>query len=130
MENNTESSKNPEDWERDVMKRFAFEALKEQRQSRRWGIFFKFLVFAYLLFAILIVRLDLQGLNKIDADEITALVNLNGVIAEDAPAAADTVVHGLRKAFEHEKTRGVILRINSPAAVRSSRVTSMTKSIV
>ena len=41
-------------WERDVLEKLAMEALKEQRRSRRWGIFFKLLLFAYVTFAVLV----------------------------------------------------------------------------
>ena len=44
----------------------------------------------------------------------TALVELNGAIAADSDASADVIVGGLRAAFEHEQTKGVIVRINSP----------------
>ncbi len=29
------------DWERDLLSRFAFASLREQRITRRWGIFFR-----------------------------------------------------------------------------------------
>ena len=93
---------------------FAFEALREQRSSRRWSNFFKCL-FALYLFAILAI--SWPGLSKnllLDAEKITALVEINGVIAPETEASADFVVTGLRAAFEDEKTAGVILRINSP----------------
>ena len=41
-------------WEQDLIKRFAFEALQEQRRARRWSIFFKLLLMTYLLGALLI----------------------------------------------------------------------------
>jgi len=39
---------------------------------------------------------------------------LKGIIADDAEASADNIIGSLREAFEDEKTKGVILRINSP----------------
>ena len=36
-------------WERDLLERLAFASLQEQRRARRWGIFFKFLVVAYVV---------------------------------------------------------------------------------
>lgn len=44
----------------------------------------------------------------------TALVEVEGVIADDSNASADNVITGLRAAFKDKNTQGVILRINSP----------------
>ncbi len=96
----------------DLINRLAFAAVDEQRKARRWGIFFKFLMFAYLL-----GLLFLYWPNKFEAgdnDEHTALVELSGVIASDQDANADTIITGLRDAFENENAKGIILRINSP----------------
>ena len=37
------------DWHKDLVEKLATDALKERRRSRRWGIFFKLLTFAYLV---------------------------------------------------------------------------------
>ena len=104
-----------DDWEQDVVRKLAFAAINEQRRSRRWGIFFKFLMFAYLV-ALLVLwmpeKLPDTGLKSSEAH--TALVDVNGVIADDAEASADSVITGLREAFDDKKTKGVIVRINSP----------------
>lgn len=102
------------DWEHKLLKRFAYDVLREQRSARRWGIFFKLALLVYVL-GIFIV--SWQGSSPgafVSADRITAVVDLQGVIAPDTQASADTIVTGLRKAFEDPRTRGVILRINSP----------------
>lgn len=93
---------------------FAREALREQRLARRWNTFFKGL---FLLYLVAILLLSLPGLlsNSIfSSGKITALVDLQGVIANDTRASADNIVTGLRAAFEDSKTAGVIIRINSP----------------
>lgn len=104
----------PGPWERDVVEKLAFSAIREQRRARRWGIFFKVLGFAYL--ATLLVLWwpsDLEtGLTV--GTKHTALVEIKGVISADSEASADNVVTGLREAFKDKKTKGVILRINSP----------------
>jgi protease-4 len=46
--------------------------------------------------------------------EHTALIEVKGVISPDSEASADRIVGGLRKAFENEDAKGIILRINSP----------------
>ncbi len=103
-------------WERDLLLELSRETLRERRRARRWGIFFKLLTFAYLTFLLGILMMD--GLEGVDGVQPkgphTALVTLNGVIADDAEASADRIITALRNAFEDEQTRGVILRINSP----------------
>src|SRR6266567_2304459 len=79
-------------WEREVIEKLALAALKEQRRSRRWGIFFKLLGFAYL----------------------TVLVDIVGVIDPKGDASADRVTAALQGAFKDKNTQGVVLRINSP----------------
>lgn len=101
----------------DALKDVALESVKEQRRARRWGIFFKLLFMAYLLISLLLVFGVLGGKGAeeaVTASEITALVEVKGVIMDGSEASADMVVPGLRKAFENEKTKGVIIRINSP----------------
>lgn len=101
-------------WERDVIIKLASSALEEQRRARRWGLFFKFLLFVYL-FAILWMSLSKDWLSGAGvAGSHTALIELNGVIAPDTEASADRIVTALRSAFESKTTKGVILRINSP----------------
>lgn len=101
-------------WERELLRRFSFEVLKEQRRARRWGIFFKCLAALYLLGLLGLSLESSQGPSHLGKDRVTALVDVQGVIAEGAPASADNVIKGLRAAFEDEATVGVIVRINSP----------------
>jgi protease-4 len=44
----------------------------------------------------------------------TALIEVQGVVADDAEASADNVISAMRKAFKNKNAAGVILRINSP----------------
>jgi protease-4 len=103
-----------ESWERDVLSRLAFAAINEQRRSRRWSIFFKFLIFGYLFLVFWSIQSNRGEHALMESGEHTALVELKGVIADDADANADDVVTALRDAFKNKNTRGVILRINSP----------------
>jgi protease IV len=100
-------------WERDVLEKLAFAALREQRRSRRWGIFFKLLAFGYFL-ALLLVVLDWRGDERLTAGKHTALVDLVGVIDPKGNASADRITESLQLAFKDKNTQGVILRINSP----------------
>jgi protease-4 len=111
-------------WHREVVHRLAFAALEEQRRTRRWNLFFKGLLALYLL-ALLILYLPADWKELIEgASEHTALVELSGPISDTSEASADTVIEGLRAAFESEKTKGVILRANSPGGspVQSSYI--------
>lgn len=101
-------------WQRDLVNRLAFAALNEQRRTRRWNVFFKGLLALYLLALLfLYMPTDWSSIGTL-AEEHTALVELKGTISDSTEASADTVIGGLRDAFEDEKTKGVILRANSP----------------
>ena len=100
-------------WERRVITKLAQASLKEQKRARRWSIFFKFLVFAYITFVLYMFAEPDISKAKIAKDH-TALVELQGLIADGENASADNIVSALRTAFEDQKTRGVILRVNSP----------------
>jgi protease IV len=100
-------------WEREVMEKLAFAALREQRSSRRWGIFFKLLGFAYLGF-LLLIALDWRGDDRLSSGKHTSLVDLTGVIEAKGDASADQITEALQLAFKDKNTQGVILRINSP----------------
>jgi protease IV len=101
-------------WERDLVNRLAFAALNEQRRTRRWGILFKILIFVYIFGILFAYRPDGWESMKAKATRHTALVEVSGIIAAEGEASADTVISGLRAAFEDKKTAGVIVRINSP----------------
>ena len=101
-------------WEREVLEKLAFAALKEQQRARRWGIFFKLLTFAYVTFLIVMV-FQWRGDGEFIADgKHTALVELEGVIDVKSDASAEKVTAALQGAFKDKNTQGVILRINSP----------------
>lgn len=100
-------------WERQIVTQLAESSLKEQRRARRWGVLFKILTFAYIGTAIYMFgNVDITDVNL--SEKHTALVELNGIIADTEKANADNIVTALRDAFENENSAGVILRINSP----------------
>ncbi len=118
---NTEDNQNQStetEMNKDIINRLVFSSLNEQRRTRRWSIFFKFLTFA-LLFGYLAVFM--AALSKGDGmanlgkgGPHTALINVQGVISSTSEASADIIVSGLREAFKNKNTKGIILRINSP----------------
>lgn len=102
-------------WERDVLERLMFATLREQRDARRWRIFFR--IIWVLLFALFIAGLwsggkggDKGGLTT----RHTGLVTLRGVIDADGDASAEKINTSLGAAFKDDTTAAVILRINSP----------------
>ena len=102
-----------DNWEREAIERLASAALKEQRRSRRWGIFFKLLGFAYLTL-LLLVALAWRAGEALTTSRHTALVDVVGVIDPRSDASAERVTEALQNAFKNKNTQGVILRINSP----------------
>ncbi|MBL4866761.1 MAG: S49 family peptidase [Pseudomonadales bacterium] len=88
-------------------------SVAEQRKSRRWGIFFKLLTFAYIFFALWMFSPS-NWLPDKKTDFHTAVIDVDGMIAASQEASADAIVSGLRDAFESKEAKGVILRINSP----------------
>lgn len=88
-------------------------SLVEQRRSRRWGIFFKILTFLYLFLLIVIMKGGLST-GTSSSGPHTAVIDVKGMIADQAEASADNLVTGLRAAFKDSNTKAVIMRINSP----------------
>ncbi|MDU7559565.1 MAG: S49 family peptidase, partial [Pseudomonas sp.] len=89
--------------------------VQEQRRARRWGIFFKSLTFLYLI-AMLFLFTPLMDMerNATKGAGYTALIDVQGVIADKEAASADNLITSLRAAFDDPKVKGVVLRINSP----------------
>lgn len=113
--NQMDSNKNVPGWERDVLEKLAMAAVTEQRRARRWGVFFKMLMFAYLLVvgALAFYPKFEKTVSGSDGKH-TAIIDVIGVIAENEIANADSIIEGLRDAVKNENTKGVVLNINSP----------------
>jgi len=106
-------SSNGPDWERKTIEKLAFAALDEQRRSRRWGLFFKSLTFLYLI-VLLLIAMDWIGKGSVPKLNHTALIDIQGVIGAGADVSAESVISSLQAAFDNKRTKGLILRINSP----------------
>jgi protease-4 len=117
IKNNQQLPNNPNDkWEQQTLNKILFASLEEQKRARRWGYLFKFGMLAYLFAILYIIQIDFSS-DKIESsndEKHTALIEINGVIADDEDASADNVIASLRDAFKDENTAGVIIRINSP----------------
>jgi protease IV len=111
-------------WERELVTKLAMMSIKEQRARRRWSLFFKLL---WLAIAALVVAylLGFTGGNAKDAiGRHTAVVKLEGEIANKGVASAENINAALRAAFLARESVGVILQINSPGGspVQSQRI--------
>jgi len=109
-----QSSQDQSKFEQALVNKIATEAITEQRRARRWSVFFKLFVVAYVSVFTLVYLVDGLGGASIGGEKHTALVDISGVISADSQASADYIVSGLRAAFEDKNTAGIILRINSP----------------
>jgi len=104
---------NEADWQRQTLEKLVFSALKEQRRTRHWGIFFKSLTFVYL-FVLLFYALDWIGEGSGVGSDHTALIDFQGEIGSNAEITADSAITSLQSAYDNKHTKGIILRINSP----------------
>jgi protease-4 len=104
---------NTENSDRGALERLLLSHLIEQRRSRRWGVFFKFLGVAWL-FLVFFVLIDQIDGEFVSTGPHTALIDLNGEIGGDGGISADTLIGALNTAFDDKHTQAVVLRINSP----------------
>lgn len=79
------------------------------------GSFFKSLTFLYLL-TLLFLFTPLMDVERTATKGAgyTALIDVQGVIADKEAASADNLITSLQAAFADPKVKGVVLRINSP----------------
>ncbi len=102
-------------WEREIIRKLALAAVTEQTRARRWGVFFKSLIFIYLfaVFGMAIypkIKMDIG----VDSKYHTAVIDVVGVIAEGKDANATDIIESLRDAVKDKNTKGIILHSNSP----------------
>lgn len=112
-------------WEREVIEKLALAAVTEQTRARRWGVFFKSLMFVYLIavFGVAVYPKIGQDIG-VDSKDHTAVIDVVGMIADGKDANADSIIESLRNAVKDEHTKGIILNANSPGGspVQSSYV--------
>ena len=104
-------------WEKKLIEDLAYDSIKEKRRSRRWGVFFKLLLFVYLfsLLGLYFFPLDKSSLDKVaGGGKHTALIDIDGIIGAKTQSSADNIVTALRNAFKDKNTQGIILRMNTP----------------
>lgn len=113
IEESTSGSTDSKSWR--LLEKLVDNVNREQRRSRRWGIFFKSLTFIYL-FGIAGFFLWSEKFGSIDeiSKPHVAVVQVRGVISDSSEASSDLLISSLRDAFEATDSVGVIVRINSP----------------
>ena len=101
-------------WERATLEKVALAAVKEQRSSRRWNVFFR------LCWLVLLVAggVALFGDEDTASDTLgtgrhTVLITLNGEISSENKTG-EHMVKALDKAFKDKNAAGVVIRANSP----------------
>ncbi|CAA9891671.1 Protease IV [Candidatus Methylobacter favarea] len=102
-------------WERAVIEKLVLATVTEQTRARRWGIFFKSLLFIYLIGMVIVAMYPKirQSLGVQSANH-TAIIKMVGIIAEDKEANAENIIESLRTAVKDKYTKGIILHANSP----------------
>ncbi|MCG8669899.1 MAG: S49 family peptidase [Pseudomonadales bacterium] len=103
---------NQKEWK--LIEKMLSEQFQESKKSRRWGMVFKMGILAYMFVALFVFKGGFSGDVGDSAKPHTALVDVKGMIADGYEANADAIVVGLRKAFEAENSKAVVIRINSP----------------
>lgn len=110
----------------EMMDRWIGGVLTEQRRSRRWKLFFRFLFAALILTMIATTFYSL--FRAAQPSEMAAqhlgVVEVQGVIDSQSPANAERVIDGLRRAWKAPNATAVVLHINSPGGspVQSQRI--------
>ena len=100
-------------WERETLERLVMASLEEQKQQRRWRVFFRF-AWLFLFVAVLLLSFYKGGVSTSVSSPHTAVVQIKGEIASDSETSADSVIEALRSAFEEDSAKAVVLLIGSP----------------
>jgi protease-4 len=120
-QNESTNSYNVTGKEWQILEKAVLASVEEQRRSRRWGIFFKCLGFAYLLIVLLAMSKGCSTSNEKSTTSISsnhlAVVDIIGTI--DSSSSQSTVnsedtSKALKRAFEASGSKAVALNINSP----------------
>lgn len=101
-------------WQQKTLEKVLFYSLKEQARRRRWGIFFKLLLFIYLFLLLWIIWPSENLPTPVTTKSHIAVVDVRGEISDDSPASAENINDGLEDAFKDKNTKAIVLNINSP----------------
>ena len=111
---NTPSGTEPSPWERGVLEKVLLESIREQRIARRWNIGFKLAFLAYIGIALWAAFKPLSSARPGGGKDHTAVIKIEGLIADGSRANADAIIRALKGAAEDAGTKGIILKMNTP----------------
>ena len=103
-----------------LLEKAVLASVEEQRRARRWGIFFKCLTFAYILFVLLALGKGCSTASKTEGvagstSAHIAVVDVIGTIGADKQSVnSENTIKALNKAFANSQAKAVVLNIKSP----------------
>lgn len=103
-------------WERATLEKLVLASINEQRAARRWkmGMRLAWLAFFALTVWLLLQRAPAPGVHAARIEPHTAVVDVQGMIADNADANAKDILESAKTAFENTNAKAVVLLINSP----------------
>lgn len=104
------NGRGPRDWA--LVERFLLEDLKDRQRAKRWQ-WIRRAAFIVLV-ALLVYRFVVGSVSTESFGAHTAVITIDGPIAADMPANADSLIEALDSAFSATEAKAVVLRINSP----------------
>jgi len=109
------SGAEPSAWERGILEKVLLESIREQRIARRWNIGFKLAFLAYLGLALWMAFNPLSSSRSGGGTGAhTAVIKVDGLIAEGSRANADSIIKALKAAADDKATKGIVLKMNTP----------------
>lgn len=110
-------SRSGKEWQ--ILEKAVLASVEEQRRSRRWGIFFKCLTFAYILLLLLMMGRGCTTATTNGAGSSSnahlAVIDIVGTIdSSDRSVNSEDTNKALKRAFEAKNSQAIVLNINSP----------------
>lgn len=110
-------SRSGKEWQ--ILEKAVLASVEEQRRSRRWGIFFKCLTFAYILLLLLMMGRGCTTATTSGAGSSSnahlAVIDIIGTIdSSDRSVNSEDTNKALKRAFEAKNSQAIVLNINSP----------------
>ena len=97
----------------DALSKIVDSLIEERKSERKFKLFSRFFFILFLLI-LLYFTLYTPVTTNIYKSEHTAVIKLNGVISSDGPVSTESTLKLIRKAFDNELCKNIILKINSP----------------
>jgi len=110
-------SRSGKEWQ--ILEKAVLASVEEQRRSRRWGIFFNCLTFAYILLLLLMMGRGCTTATTSGAGSSSnahlGVIDIIGTIASsDRSVDSEDTNKALKRAFEAKNSQAIVLNINSP----------------